>query len=98
MRLASHASFVLGDLVVCDAIEGILGVGRLVHLCVVLVVALDDALGRSAHQHHMVSGGRDVGVRDTVRLVPRHSLQDVRLGASRDQIRTTVLLDLWVSG
>lgn len=82
MHLARHRSLVLGDLVVCHAVEGVLGVGRLVHLGVVLVVALDDALGRGAHQHHVVAGGRDVGVGDAIRLVPRHTLQNVRLRPS----------------
>lgn len=98
MQLPRHSSFVVGDLIVCDTVEGILGVGRLVHLCVVLVIALDDALGGGSHQHYMVTSCRHTRVFDAVRLVPCDTLQNVRLRSCRNQICPSVLLDLCTCG
>ena len=94
MHLPGHRSLVLGNLIVCHTVEGILLVGRLVHLCIVLVVTLDDALGGGPHQHHMIASLGHWAVLDAVRFVPCDALQNVRLRSGRDQICPPVLLDL----
>lgn len=56
--------------------------------------ALDDALGGRADQNHLIACLRDVGVLHLARLLPRHALQYVRLGARRYLVRPSVILNL----
>lgn len=54
--------FVVLEFGVGHCVEGVLGVGRLVDGRVVLEPSLDDALGRSTHQDHLVTSLTDVGI------------------------------------
>lgn len=69
--------FVFVEFFVCHGIEWIFRVGRLVDGGVVLVVALDNALGSRAHQHYVVPGLRHCCVLHFPGFFPSHTFQNV---------------------
>lgn len=63
--LADDVSLVILQLCVRDLVEGVLGVRCLVDSGVVLESSLDDTLGGSSYQDHLVSCLTDVGILHT---------------------------------
>jgi len=66
---AVHRPLVLFDVFFRDGIEGVFGVRRLVNLGVVLVASLNDTLGSSTYENHLVARLRDVGVLEREKLL-----------------------------
>lgn len=77
-----NSFFVLVNLIICNGVEWILGVRRFVHGRIVLIAALDDALGCGTHQYDVFTDVGGVGVLHLGGFVPGNALEDVRLRSS----------------